>query len=190
MSDHVHTGILIDSRPPWSLMFAKEVDQDLDFDEGLEDDELYQRKPPRRRPLLWILMLLLVVGVVYWALGPESSLLTTQAPPTEPMAPAPIESPETGPRGVKPFPAPAVPIPVFREGQEVQLVQKAGQNTLSATLLNDASGRKPGPSVRMKETLIVLDGEMIGRDWVYKVRTQSGETGWVLEKSLKNKSSS
>ena len=116
--------------------------------------------------------------------------MRTQAPPTEPMTSARIEPSEMGQRAVKPFPATAVPIPVFREGQEVQLVQKAGQNTLSATLLNDASGRKPGPSVRMAETLIVLDGEMVGRDWVYQVRTQSGATGWVLEKSLKNKSSS
>jgi hypothetical protein len=168
------------------MLFAKDVDPDLDFDEGLEDDELYQRKPPRRRPLLWILILLLAVGVVYWALGPEFPLFTSQESPSDPLAPPRIELPDTGQKTVNTVPGITVPIPLFREGQEVQLVQKPGQNTRSATLLGDATGTRPGPLVKMGETLTILDGEMVGENWVYKVRTQSGATGWVLERSLKN----
>jgi hypothetical protein len=186
MNEQVCSGLLIDPRPQWSLLFAKDVDQDLDFDEGLEDDELYQRKPPRRRPLLWILILVLAVGVVYWALGPDNSLFTSQESSSDPISQPRIELPDTGPKIVKTLPSIRVPTPLFQEGQEVQLVQKPGQNTLSARLLSDASGTKPGPLVKVGETLTILDGEMVGEGWVYKVRTQSGGTGWVLEKSLKN----
>ena len=49
---------------PWkNIFFAEDSDKDLDFDEGLEDDELHESKPPSRRPILWIILLLLVLGV-------------------------------------------------------------------------------------------------------------------------------
>ena len=189
MNDQVYSGLLIDPRQQWSLLFAKDDDQDLDFDEGLEDDELYQRKPPRRRPLLWILLLLLAVGVVYWALGPELPLFTSQESPSDSVAPLRPGVPDPGQKTVKTLPAITVPIPLFQENQKVQLVQSPGQNTRSATLLGDASGTRPGPLVKMGETLTILDGEMIGGNWVYEVRTPSGATGWVLEKSLMRKTS-
>ena len=189
MNEQVCSGLLIDPRPQWSLLFAKDVDQDLDFDEGLEDEELYQRKPPRRRPLLWILILLLAVGVVYWALGPEIPLFTNQDSPSEPVAQPRLGIPDDGKNTVKTLPAIKVPIPLFQEGQKVQLVQMPGQNTRTATLLSDASGTRPGPLVKMGETLTILDGEMVGGNWVYEVRTQSGASGWVLEKSLIGKTS-
>lgn len=189
MNEHVSSGLLVDPRAPWSLLFAQDVDQDLEFDEGLEDDELYRRKPPRRRPFLWILILLLAVGVVYWALGPDFSLFTGQQSLTDPISPPAMELPDAGENAVKSFPALSIPTPLFQEGQKVQLVQQPGQMTLSARLLRDAAGTQPGPMVKVGETLTILDGEMIGEGWVYNVRTQSGATGWVLEKSLKTKSS-
>ena len=189
MNDQVCSGHLMDPRSHWSLLFAKDVDQDLDFDEGLEDDELYQRKPPRRRPLFWIFIILLAVGVVYWALGPEPSFFTSQESPSDPVSPPLTNLPDTGLKTIKTLPARTIPIPLFQEGQEVQLVQKLGQNTRSATLLGNASGTRPGPSVKMGEILTILDGEMVGGNWVYQIRTQSGATGWVSEKSLLKKTS-
>ena len=53
----------------WNVFFAEESERDLDFDEGFEEDELNQSKPPSRRPFLWILLLILVGGVAYWMLN-------------------------------------------------------------------------------------------------------------------------
>ena len=188
MNELVCSGPWRNPQPQWSLLFAQDVDQDLDFDEGLEDDELYQRKPRGGRPILWILILLLAVGVVYWALGPDFSFLTDEESPPDAFSPPRMERTDLGQQNVETLPTITVPTPVFREGQEVELVQKSGQNTLSARLLSDASGTQPGPLVKVGETLNVLDGEMVGEGWVYKVRTQSGATGWVSEKSLRKKS--
>jgi hypothetical protein len=189
MNEQVCSGHLIDPLPQWSLLFAKDVDQDLDFDEGLEDDELDQHKPPRRRPLLWILILLLAVGVVYWALQPDFSPFTSQDSSSDPISPPRITLPDTGQKEIKTLPVISVPIPLFKEGQKVLLVQQPGENTLSVTLLSNASGTQPGPLVKAGEILTILDGETVGEGWVYKVRTQSGATGWVSEKSIMKKTS-
>ena len=189
MNEQAASGILMAPGNPWALLFAKDADPDLDFDEGLEDDELYRRKPPRRRPILWILIFLLAVGVVYWAMDPDTSLLPQPESKSDPLAPPRIEVPHTGKSSVKTIPDITIPTPQFQEGQIVQLVQQPGQNTLLARLLKDPSGVQPGPMVKIGETLKVLDGEIVGEGWVYKVQTQSGATGWVLEKSIKSKAS-
>ena len=189
MNEQVSSGPFIDYPPKWSILFAQDVDQDLDFDEGLEDDELDHHKPPRRRPLLWIFILLLAVGVVYWALQPDFSIFTGSNSSPDTISQPRLTLPGTGQKEVKTLPAITVPTPKFREGQEVLLVNKSGENTLSATLQGAASGTKSGPMVKMGEPLTILDGEMVGVGWVYKVRTQSGATGWVLEKVLIQKTS-
>jgi len=189
MNEHVYSGHLIDPLPQWSLLFAKDVDQDLDLDEGLEDDELYQHKAPRHRPLLWILILILAVGVGYWALQPDFSIFPSPDSSSDLISQPPITLPDTGQKEIKTLPAISVSTPLFKEGQKVLLVQKPGENTLSASLLSHASGTQPGPLVKVGEILTILDGEMVGEGWVYKVRTQSGATGWVLEKSIRKKTS-
>ena len=189
MTEQICYGPFIDYSPKWSILFAQDADQDLDFDEGLEDDELDHHKPPRRRPLLWIFIFLLAVGVVYWALQPDFSIFTsTNSSSTNTSEPR-LTLPATGQQKVKATPGITVPSPKFREGQNVLLVQKSGKNALSATLQGDAAGTKSGPMVKVGEPLTILDGEMVGVGWVYKVRTQSGATGWVLENAIRQKPS-
>jgi len=42
MTGHSNSAIFENSLPEWSTVLAQEPDQDLEFDEGLEDDELQQ----------------------------------------------------------------------------------------------------------------------------------------------------
>ena len=185
MAENICSGPFIDYPPKWSILFAQDVDQDLDFDEGLEDDELDHHKPPRRRPLLWIFILLLAVGVVYWALQPDFSIFTGTNSSSNTISQPRLTIPGTGQQEAKPLPGITVPSPKFREGQNVLLVQKSGDKALSATLQGNSSGTKSGPIVKVGEPLTILDGEMVGAGWVYKVRTQSGATGWVLENAIR-----
>ena len=184
MNGHASSGLLMDSPRQWSFLFAKDMEEDLDFDEGLEDNDLGQPKPPRRRAFLWIFILLLAVGVVYWGLESDFSLFSSPDSSSDSVSPPGIALPDAGQMEVKPFRATSVPTPQFSEGQEVVLLQEPGKNTPSVTLMGNASGTKLGPSVKLGEVLTILDGEMVGDGWVYNVRTQSGVTGWVLEKAL------
>ena len=54
-------------------------------------------------------------------------------------------------------------------------------------LKGDASGTKPGPAVKPGELLTIVDGEILGTSWVYKVQKSSGATGWVLENEIRRK---
>jgi len=62
--------------PKWNLLLAEDPNKDLEFDEGLEEDDLEESKPPSRKPLLWILLLLLAVGIAYWSLKPDTTFNT------------------------------------------------------------------------------------------------------------------
>ena len=170
----------------WPIFLARDADQDLDFDEGLEDDELDHHKPPNRRPLLWIVILLLVVGTVYWALNPDFFMGTgtdsmDQSPPPDMASPLPGQNPSA--MGT----SSSVSLPKFAEGQQVLFLMSAEGKTESVTLKGDASGTKPGPAVKTGEVLTIVDGEIIGTGWVYKVQKSSGATGWVLENEVRPK---
>ena len=187
MSGHISSGTLGVLSWKWPILLARDADQDLDFDEGLEDDELDQHKPPNRRPLLWIVILLLAVGTVYWALKPDLFMGTgtdsmDQAPPPGMATPVPGQTQPNGPT------SPSLSSPKFAEGQQV-LYSTGAEGTMdSAKLKGDASGTKPGPAVKPGELLTIVDGEIVGTSWVYKVQKSSGATGWVLENEIRIKS--
>ncbi|HBP87820.1 MAG TPA: SH3 domain-containing protein [Nitrospirales bacterium] len=155
----------------WNVLFAQEPDKDLEFDEGLEEDDLNESKPPSRKPLLWILLLLLAVGVAYWSLKPNTFM--PQSPQTDP---ADVTRNHEG-QG----PQTSITSPTFRENQVVSVI-----DTLGGTLLmGDPANTRPGPMVKSGETLTILDGYFQPTGWVYQVRTQTGKTGWISGEKLK-----
>ena len=156
----------------WNLLFAQEPDKDLDFDEGLEEDELHQSKPPSRRPLLWIILVLLAIGVAYWTLKPNSSFMSK---------PASMDTAEmTNDKGRQKSQS-DLTTPTFHENQIVALSEVTGVSML----MGDPANTKPGPMVKSGEPLTVLDGSYQPTGWVYQVRTQAGKTGWISAEKLK-----
>jgi hypothetical protein len=158
-----------------NLLLAQEPDKDLDFDEGLEDDESHQSKPPSRRPMLWIMLGLLIIGVAYWTLKPDSST-------TPPASVAPVETAREKARQPSP---PEVEPPMFRENQMVTLSSVSDDYML----MGDPANTKPGPIVKRGETLTILDGRFQPTGWIYQVQTQTGKTGWISAEKLKSHSS-
>ena len=158
----------------WNIFFAEDPDKDLDFDEGFEEDDLHQSKPPSRRPLLWIILLILVGGVAYWTLN-------AQAPQKSRMAV--MESVEKqnfeSPKGKQ-----VIPEPLFREEQTVVLTEETGVSML----MGDPTNSQPGPIVKVGEQLTILDGSHQLSGWVYQLQTPSGKTGWIAEGKLKKSS--
>ena len=186
MYGQLSSGVLIEPSPAWSILFAQDADQDLEFDEGLEDDELDQHKPPSRRPLLWIIILLVAVGVVYWALNPDFSMLSGTPSSREQASPRTV-SPVPGAPSPTAASSSAIPSPKFGEGEKVLLARKPGENATASMLKGNAAGTQSGPQVKPGELLTILDGEIIKGGWIYRVRTKSGATGWVSEKDIKAK---
>ena len=159
----------------WNLLFAQDTDKDLDFDEGLEDDELHQSKPPSRRPVLWIILVLLAIGVAYWTLQPNTSFI-----------PKPASMEKTGMTGDKEGEKSHSDItqPAFHENQMVSL----SDATKDSLLMGDPANTKPGPMVKPWETLTILDGSYQPAGWVYQVQTRAGKTGWISAEKLKKQS--
>lgn len=157
---------------PWNVFFADESDRDLDFDEGFEEDELHQSKPPSGRPLLWILLLVLIGGVAYWILNAPSPTMENPAvmdivEDTNPASSANIQ--------------PNISTPLFREDQTVIL-------TAETMLMGDPTNSQPGPIVAAGERMTIVDGSHQLQGWVYLVKTASGKTGWVPTKKIKSPS--
>ena len=167
--------MLSNERPSrWNVLFAEESDKDLDFDEGFEEDDLHQSKPPSRRPLLWIVLLVLVGCVAYWTLN-------NQAPPMQRTAV--IESMEDN-TFVSKEEGLVIPSPLFREEQTVVLIEQTGVSML----MGDPTNSQPGPIVKGGEPLTILDGTHQKTGWVYQLQTASGKTGWISEEKLKKPS--
>ena len=158
----------------WNILFAEDPDKDLDFDEGFEEDELHQSKPPSRRPLLWILLLILVGGVAYWTLNAK----TPQQPRMDAMESVDAQNFESPEGGL------VIPPPLFREEQTVVLTEETGVSML----MGDPTNSQPGPIVKVGEPLTILDGSHQLTGWVYQLQTPSGKTGWIAEEKLKKSS--
>jgi len=152
----------------WNVLFAEDTDKDLDFDEGFEEDELHQSKPPSRRPLLWIVLLLLVAGGAYWVLNNPSM---QRSHPTD------MDSVEDTNQAVQS----ELLSPLFAEGATVMLTEGRGE----AMLMGDLTNSQPGPMVQADKPMTILDGSYQLQGWVYQVKTESGETGWIAEDKLK-----
>jgi hypothetical protein len=170
-------------------------------------------KPSNKRPILWLLLLAVLGGVAYIAMDPDmimrvlepylgdseprsvstvpppqakQSPAVSPAPPlkNEPPAPPAAQSPsmtQTVPKGA----SPAVPGPLFAEGQKVSVVPDPARPNGPVLLFADAAGTKPGPTVAAGSSLTVLDGDLQGANWIYAVVTEDGRKGWVAEKHLK-----
>jgi hypothetical protein len=156
---------------PWNVLFAQEPDKDLEFDEGLEEDDLNESKPPSRKPFLWILLLLLIVGVAYWTFQPNTFMPQSTS----------IDTTDTSSKQESHQLQTDIPSPTFQENQIVSLSDTAGDSIL----MGDPANTKPGPMVKPRETLTIVDGSYQPTGWVYQVRTQTGETGWVAAEKLK-----
>ena len=159
----------------WNVFFAEESDRDLDFDEGFEEDELHQSKPPSRRPLLWILLLVLVGGVAYWILN--DPLPKMQKPTTMDS----VEDTNLASQGDAQSDMSA---PLFQENQTVVLADKTGVSML----MGDPTNSQPGPIVKTNEHLTILDGSYQITGWIYLVKTESGKTGWISGEKIKKPS--
>ena len=190
--------------PGWTLLFARETEPDLDFEEDLEDLEEgntpggYTPKSPQRdsgrRPLLWVLLLVLVGAGGYLAMEPElvfemvAPLIGEPAPPpvvVQPppkpnvcVPPAPAGTAPTASVQPPPAPAPqvaaAVPSPQFMEGQQVSVILDPAAPGGSLSLSADPAGTRPGPRVAPGATLMVLDGTLHNNSLVYNVQTKEG----------------
>ncbi|MDR4459510.1 MAG: SH3 domain-containing protein [Nitrospirales bacterium] len=156
----------------WNVLFAQEPDKDLEFDEGLEEDDLNQSKPPSRKPLLWIALLLLIVGMAYWTLNPNTFLPDATSDHT-----AATTRNQDGHQSQG-----GIPPPTFHENQEVSLTNTLGRSLL----MGDPANTLPGPIVKPGETLTILDGAYQPTGWVYQVRTPTGKTGWISSEKLKS----
>jgi hypothetical protein len=159
----------------WNVFFAEESDKDLDFDEGFEEDELHQSKPPSRRPLLWILLLVLVGGVAYWMLNDPASKM---------QKPTSIDSVESTNPASQGGAQSDLAAPLFQENQTVVLADK----TRVSILMGDPTNSQPGPIVKASERLTILDGSYQTTGWVYLVKTESGKTGWISGEKIKKAS--
>lgn len=157
--------------PKWNLLLAEDPNKDLEFDEGLEDDDLDQSKPPSRKPLLWILLVLLAVGIAYWSLKPDTTL-NTQVRSVDPAEAVN----ETHPPKMDSL----IPSPKFIENQPVSLTSGTGE----ALLLLDPQSGKPGSIVKAGDSLTILDGTLQDGNWMYQVKTKTGQTGWLSESKL------
>lgn len=199
--------------PGWNLVYDREPEPDLDFDEDLEDLEetpsrSYTPRSPRKtsggRPILWLVLLILVVGGGYLAMEPDVAMelvgsLMGDTPATPVVVQPPPKTPAhvlSGPAGqgqsVPSEPtaaaptslAAAIPSPQFMEGQLVSVILDPAAPGGSLSLSADPSGTRLGPKVRPGATLTIMDGSLHDNTWVYAVRTQDGATGWIAEKRL------
>ncbi len=178
-----------DSFRPWALLFAQDADKDLDFDDGLDDLDDPDPKPPSRRPLLLIFLLLIVASVGYFMMDPGAfSSLTSMV-----MAPASkTHDPEAEMKASDSHEEHADSIshalvPSFQEGQLVAVASLHSGET-SLKLSGDPEGKDPGPSVKTGELLTILDGTIVGSEWIYLVHTKSGASGWIGQHQLKTQS--
>lgn len=172
MTATIATMFSLERPSRWNILFAEESDRDLDFDEGFEEDDLHQPKPPSRRPLLWLLLLVVVGAAAYWFINN----------PSPPMSRTPVletmKESHPAPQGED---AMNISPPLFGENQTVMLTVKAGVSML----MGDPTNSQPGPMVQASERLTILDGLQQLHGWVYLVKTASGKTGWVSEEKLK-----
>ena len=153
----------------WNILFAEDSDRDLDFDEGFEEDELHDSKPPSRRPLLWILLLVLMGGVAYW-------VLNQPAPRMQP--PVAIDATESTKQPSTPDTQTKIAAPLFSENQTVVVTEES-------MLMGDSTNSQPGPIVAAGEHLMIVDGSHQIQGWVYLVKTESGKTGWISGEKIK-----
>jgi hypothetical protein len=172
--------ILSHTWPPFSpLLFARDIGQGFDFDDDLDEFDEPRQKPPRRW-LTFILIILLAVGTWYVMTEPElRSSVMQMAATVRGALDSPAEDPVPQPEPeVHPLVPEVPPVPAFHEGQQVTVALREGREA-RFRLRNAADGEQVGPLVKTGDTLTVLDGNLIKKQWVYFVQTHSGGSGWI-----------
>jgi hypothetical protein len=115
-----------------------------------------------------------------------ASAPATPAPsPAVAPAPAAVPLPQTATKPATPVAPPSDPL--FSEGQKVTVTADDTASSGNTPLFADASSGKPGPIVRPGNSLTVMDGDLQPAGWMYLVRTDDGQVGWVSEKRLRLK---
>lgn len=190
-SEHSSHGALMTATTlshTWSpfspLLFARDTDQDFDFDDDLEDFDDPRQKPPRRW-FAFILIILLGVGAWYVMSDPALRSSAEQMVATvRTMIDSLTEDPVPQPDHPVPPPTPEVPpVPAYHEGQRVTVALREGRQA-RLKLRNGAEGEQVGPLVKTGDGLTILDGNLIKKRWVYFVQTQSGDKGWIKDTYL------
>lgn len=80
-----------------------------------------------------------------------------------------------------------VPVPMFHEGQRVSVRPDLNAPGWTILLRQDAEGTRPGLTIPPGTDVIILDGDLQGRNWVYFVRSDIGSEGWLTEGQLRVK---
>lgn len=166
-----------------------DTDQDLEFDDDLEDFDAPRRKRPRRRWFAFLLLILLAGGTWYVVTDPERRSFMIQMMPDEIRTaldlrvddPAPEREHNVSPHSNGP------PVPAFYESQRVAVALKEGRRA-RFRLRNEAEGEQLGPLVKTGDGLTVIDGSLIQGEWIYFVQTKAGESGWIKEMDLQPQS--
>ena len=171
------------------LLFAQDNDQDLEFDDGLEDFDDPRYKPPRRRWFRVILLILLAIGTWYVVTNPELRSSIIQMVPDTVRTALDLQTEDPAPqrdRNVSP-PSNVPPIPAFHEGQRVTVALKEGRQA-RFRLGNEAGEKQLGPVVKTGDVLTIIDGSLIKKQWRYFVQTKSEDSGWIKERYLQPQS--
>ncbi len=179
-----------DTWPSFSpLLFAQDPDQDLEFDDGLEDFDVPRQKPPRRRWFVLLMLILLAVGTWYVVTDPERRSSVIQKVPDTMRTTLDIDAEDSAPESDHAVPPPSntPPVPTFHEGQRVAVSLKESFPP-RFRLRNEAGGEQLGPVVKTGDVLTVIDGSLIEETWIYFVQTQAGESGWIKEMHLQPES--
>ena len=171
------------------LLFARDIDQDLDFDDELEDFDDPRHRPPRRRWFLIFLLILLGIGTWYVVTDPERRSFMIRMASDTMRTVLDIRTEDPAPqrdRNVSP-PSNVPPIPAFHEGQRVTVAPKEGRQA-RFRLGNEAGEKQLGPVVKTGDVLTIIDGSLIKKQWRYFVQTKSGDSGWIKERYLQPQS--
>ena len=173
------------------LLFARNIDQDLEFDDEFDDLDDPRYKPPRRRWLLVFLLLLLGIGTWYVVTDPErrASVIELMPDTVIQMMPDAVrtvfdlrtEDPERD--HDTPPPSNEPPVPAFHEGQRVAVGLKEGRQA-RLRLRDEVEGEPRGAVVKTGDVLTIIDGSLIKKKWIYFVQTEAGESGWIKERYL------
>lgn len=171
------------------LLFAQDNDQDLEFDDGLEDFDAPRHRPPRRRWFLIFLLILLGIGTWYVVTDPERRSFMIRMASDTMHAVLDIRTEDPTPqrdRNVSP-PSYVPPMPAFHEGQRVTVALKEGRQ--ARFRLGDEAGEKQlGPVVKTGDVLTIIDGSLIEKQWRCFVQTETGDSGWIKERYLQPQS--
>lgn len=167
------------------LLFARDTDEDLDFDDEFEDFDDPRYRPPRRRWFLIVLLILLAIGISYVVMDPErrSAVIETMTDTVSTALdlrtadPTPEHEHNVSPPSKEP------PVPAFHEGQRVAVGLKEGRQA-RLRLSDEVEGEPRGAVVKTGDMLTIIDGSLIKKKWIYFVQTEAGESGWIKARYL------